>query len=728
MSKQLKLIALCGLIAYVGLSFAYNFANPLFESPDERLHYEFVRVLQDERILPAVDLEGPPTEYHQPPLYYVLTAVLTAPLSFPEIEPLTQANPFWGYLIGEVGSDNKNQYLHDPLQPTLHPGTIPIHLMRAVSTMLGLTSIILTYLLVRYFLSEVGAVAAAISMAMVPNFIFTSASITNDSLAMTVSASVCLYFIRILHLKHKPTTRHWILLGILLAAALLTKLNIWPLLVIAALTVALLALRHRSISLFLLAGGILLAIVLLLGGWWLLRNQSLYGDPTALAANAATWGTRGALGFEQTLIELVNMRTTFWANFGYGNVPVPTWLYTIGDTLLLGGMLGLALSWIRAPQWIQNIPKRDSAIVLFAYLMLIFLGLLLSMPNQIAVTGRHFYPALPIVFLVMVAGWPNLISSEQTVSIALPISLGIASLVTLFTVLIPAYQPVKAATLPNEGFAQLDWQVGEVATLIGYQADDQVEPSATAEVTLYWQATRDLETNYVLFAHLYDMQGQQVGKRDTYPDSGKYPTIYWRTNDIIQDRIRIPVSPSDDGPYLMPLEVGLYNLETGERLPITDPAGNEIGFPVIGSIKLAQQERSTQAPESASKFGELAYLTDTAFSATSVSAGQSVTATLDWFAVSASSEALVVFVHIVDENGEIIAQSDSIPRAGMYPTTAWEFGETFSDVHQLSLPQEIAGGAYDVRIGFYDPNTFQRLLTDAEEDAVTLSQFIQVVE
>jgi hypothetical protein len=52
------------------LALAYSVVNPLFESPDEFLHYEFVRYLIDRRELP-VQTPGKLSEFHQPPLYYV---------------------------------------------------------------------------------------------------------------------------------------------------------------------------------------------------------------------------------------------------------------------------------------------------------------------------------------------------------------------------------------------------------------------------------------------------------------------------------------------------------------------------------------------------------------------------------------------------------------------------------------------------------------------------------
>lgn len=68
-----------------------------------------------------------------------------------------------------------------------------------------------------------------------------------------------------------------------------------------------------------------------------------------------------------------------------------------------------------------------------------------------------------------------------------------------------------------------------------------------------------------------------------------------------------------------------------------------------------------------------------------------------------------VFVHLVDETGQVIAQDDSIPVGWTRPLETWHLDEQLLDVHALSLP----AGAHlvdgSLRIGLYDPDTSVRL-------------------
>ena len=93
----------------VCLALTYSMVNPLFESPDEFLHYEFVRYLVDRHELPVQTL-GKLSEFHQPPLYYALTALTIGGIQVEPFVPID--NPFWGYDTYRFGVDNKVRYIH----------------------------------------------------------------------------------------------------------------------------------------------------------------------------------------------------------------------------------------------------------------------------------------------------------------------------------------------------------------------------------------------------------------------------------------------------------------------------------------------------------------------------------------------------------------------------------------------------------------------------------------
>ena len=70
-----------------------------------------------------------------------------------------------------------------------------------------------------------------------------------------------------------------------------------------------------------------------------------------------------------------------------------------------------------------------------------------------------------------------------------------------------------------------------------------------------------------------------------------------------------------------------------------------------------------------------------------------------------------VFVHLVDATGNIVAQSDAAPAGWTRPTTSWLPGEYVLDTHTLTLPATLPEGPLSLRVGLYDPDTGQRLLS-----------------
>jgi hypothetical protein len=89
--------------------------------------------------------------------------------------------------------------------------------------------------------------------------------------------------------------------------------------------------------------------------------------------------------------------------------------------------------------------------------------------------------------------------------------------------------------------------------------------------------------------------------------------------------------------------------------------------------------------------------------------------TLVWESVGIAPASYTAFVHALDEAGNIIAQSDSIPADGARPTSGWLPGEFVLDSHHLAVePGRVAA----LRIGLYDAGTGVRVRVDDGADAV----------
>ncbi len=727
------------LVLYIVLALAYNIADPLFEAPDENLHYQFVQYMQSEWNLPILHPDDPKSEKHQPPAYYIVGAAITTGVSSDDLEEHIQPNPFWGYNIGEVGRDNKNQFLHGPDQRFPYRKTaLGAHLLRLLSTLGGVAAVIFTYRFVLLLLprrSDIALGSAAL-VAFTPNFLLTTAAVSNDAWIIALPVGIMIYVFTLLDQPDPPTFLQWALLSVMLSFLALVKLSGFPMMPVSAVLAGLVAWKHRSFKIFIIAGVILLGGVLLLLGWWFARNLRLYGDLTALSHMWQVWGVRPPLTLAQYRIEAWNFRTTYWANFGYGNVPVPNLIYGILDVLTVLGVLGLLLRlWDRLHKPTETDRPQlavEKIILLVVWMLITWVALIWYLQKTIQVTGRQIYPILPAQSFFLIWGWTRLVprrwhSALITASGAAMLAFAVGS---LFGVLIPAYRPAPRlpadqidTAIPN----RLDWQLGDVATLLGYSVShSSVDPGGEVEVTLYWQAIDPpADQNYTVFIHLFGEDNELVGARDTYPGLGNDPTIYWEPGEIIVDTIPVPVAPDAAGPILLDIEAGLYNLDTGERLPVTGPDGGPIGYPVIGTVRLTGIGQD---------FGEPANRLDAVFEGEIIIEGYTLeqdsgtlTLTLYW-AIGRHLPGAdhTVFVQLVDEADQIVAQGDGPPRGGRYPVSAWGGGERFDDVHIITLPDDLPPGEYDLLVGLYNPVDGTRLLFEDGSDHIRLDNVLIV--
>jgi len=77
-----------------------------------------------------------------------------------------------------------------------------------------------------------------------------------------------------------------------------------------------------------------------------------------------------------------------------------------------------------------------------------------------------------------------------------------------------------------------------------------------------------------------------------------------------------------------------------------------------------------------------------------------------------------VFVHLIDDLGDIVAQSDGIPAGWTRPTTGWLPGEFVVDPHVLDTSSINNDQRLSLRIGLYDPATGVRIAVSGEDSVL----------
>lgn len=84
--------------------------------------------------------------------------------------------------------------------------------------------------------------------------------------------------------------------------------------------------------------------------------------------------------------------------------------------------------------------------------------------------------------------------------------------------------------------------------------------------------------------------------------------------------------------------------------------------------------------------------------------GDQLHITLVWQAMGAVPRNYTAYVHLLDQEGHLVAQQDR-PPAG-YPTSDWRVGERVVDTFAIPIA---ADGVYTLQTGFYDSETMERL-------------------
>ncbi|MFQ5611705.1 MAG: ArnT family glycosyltransferase [Anaerolineae bacterium] len=141
--------------------------------------------------------------------------------------------------------------------------------------------------------------------------------------------------------------------------------------------------------------------------------------------------------------------------------------------------------------------------------------------------------------------------------------------------------------------APVSFVLGDAIELVGYELDaGRFYPAGQVVVTLYWRSVRPVSTDYTVFTQLLGPDFQLHGQMDRQPLSGHWPTHRWRPGQHFADKFIIDVDESAPaGDYV--LLVGLYDLNTGQRLPVVSD-GAQLPDDAIPLASLTLEDRLSQ--------------------------------------------------------------------------------------------------------------------------------------
>jgi hypothetical protein len=204
-----------------------------------------------------------------------------------------------------------------------------------------------------------------------------------------------------------------------------------------------------------------------------------------------------------------------------------------------------------------------------------------------------------------------------------------------------------------------------------------------------------------MFVHLLGRENLVVGARTTYPGLGRFPTSLWPVGRAFCDTIPVRAETWAPAPELYAVEVGLYDAKTDDRLEADDASGAPVMPPIVGRVRIAPVHPLLVSPQRLvqANWGHAMLIGLDA--PEQARPGEPVPLRLYWRATTTLPQDYTVFVHLLDSSGRLVAQADSEPRGGAYPTSAWAADDVIPDDHVLILPANLASGDYSLSAGLY---------------------------
>ncbi|QPC81592.1 hypothetical protein G4Y79_18125 [Phototrophicus methaneseepsis] len=766
---------------YVILAVLFMLATPPFEAGAELRHYALVQHVAETGDLPVQDAQAPALwrEYgNQPPLYYLGASALISPIDTSNFDALLNFNRHRIDQLDYLG--NKNLLLRDaPFMP-LEGAVLAVYLLRIVNIVFGIGTIWLVYRIGRHIAPQrqiAGYVAAAIT-AFNPMFLFVSASVSNLPLVMLINAGII--YVTLLLLYHGFDWRRSLLLGALVALAAVTHLS-GLLLMLLVLAAGAWAARYRQDW---RGYGILAACVLglfaIVAGWWYVRNLMLYGDLTGLSVASQLAGLR-VTSFD-LLGEFQLFRMSFWGIFGVLNIQGSVLFYALVDfavVLSLFGVLFLVMQLVSIRDFSYARRELYGLVFILSVVLLSMIGYFVWISRVATYEGKLLFPFLGAIMPMLAVGFVEVVwwllfllsppersfvrageaVTEHTLregSVWPMRFMGLMALMVPLFIIAPAYAPPAAQDTVPEPIDRVYADYGPVE-LVAYDIPDRrYNAGDWVDVTLYWRVREQSDTDNMLSLALVNPGGFTVGQLDTIPGAGTLRTTAWEPGKIYADTYRIRLRPSAvDTGYPIRLHVNWWDSHEQQVLQAVDGQGETLEAVMLnagviydsrrpetpGYIKLsdrlteAQQLAAvmTPAPEATPTpepeevleetpgqydFGTVLRLkTFRLYYQPEDAEDRYYELRILWEAQSPPGQSYVGFAHVVGPNETLITQADVRPSV---PTNYWNFRDEIIVRYPLELPEDMAPGEYEVRVGWYhvdEDGVIERLLLPEPEDA-----------
>jgi hypothetical protein len=270
-------------------------------------------------------------------------------------------------------------------------------------------------------------------------------------------------------------------------------------------------------------------------------------------------------------------------------------------------------------------------------------------------------------------------------------------------------------------------------TLVDADSDAVVGPTAVlGQITITSPRTEaEFKPQYRLETAVGSayLLGYNQDRQEAVPGEPILLTFFWQQS--AEEKISLSLRQGNEvvQEWNVELPNGRYRSQHILRLPASLASGDYTfvlnGTITLGSLRINAPERLFEQPIMSTSINTTLVTLDGTPQATLVgytipnSQSPNLSISLVWQANVEMTTSYRVFVHVVDERGQIVAQADGEPVNWTRPTTGWAIGEYIVDEYQLSLPIELTKETLLLRVGLYNAETGERLQTETD-DFVTI--------
>ncbi len=241
--------------------------------------------------------------------------------------------------------------------------------------------------------------------------------------------------------------------------------------------------------------------------------------------------------------------------------------------------------------------------------------------------------------------------------------------------------PPRTQGLPGQGLPRL----------VGYGIVGEARPGGLLEVTLYWLVGDAGDAPAAeapsLRVAVEDATGTERGAW-----TGTFPYRYgeWHAGDVVATWHQVAI-----GQDALP---GQYSVRVAMDVPDSPatrltPGGPAPDFPLPQVIP-AEFSNGIQMLDIQTR--------------PAVGDRTRVIVDLVWRLTRPAEASYTLFVHLLNASGELVAQADTIPVAGLFPTDTWPVGVPVRDQVEIALPPGALAGRYTLALGWYNWRTGER--------------------